>query len=396
MPIVKRVRRVAFVAALLVVGAAVLLPAPSVNAAGFPVPAGYTITSAHYMTPYLTHLQYQSSTPKRVINVVYLRKGGPERFRMVLSNERVAGPLPRTETISSMCKRVKCKIAVNGDFFSNTTGQPAGGIALEGVPVRTPPAVRYHFVQDWGANVSVRKIGLPINLYVTYPSKNPQERPIFVHSINVSRADERAVVYTTRWGPTTEQSSNGFELVLKVSDLPVRMDHSHSVSIVRGVAGGNTTIPSDGVVISGSGSHATQLAQLWKDVKSGAAKVSARLVFDSQPDLRAYMGGTPALLINSAQAYTSDGSCFYTCRNPHTMIGRNSAGTAIIAQIDGRQTASVGFTVAEEMSFMKALGAIEALNLDGGGSSEFVKNGLVISHPSDGRERLIAAAIAIV
>jgi exopolysaccharide biosynthesis protein len=108
------------------------------------------------------------------------------------------------------------------------------------------------------------------------------------------------------------------------------------------------------------------------------------------------MGGTPALLQAGRQAFTSDGSCFYTCRNPHTMIGRNAAGDAIIAQIDGRASHSVGFTIAEAMSFMKALGAVDALNLDGGGSSEFVKNGLVINKPSDGRERLLASAIAIV
>jgi phosphodiester glycosidase len=371
-------------------------PASPAPAASFPVPAGYSITSTHNLSPSLVHVQYKSSNPKRVVNVAFLRKGAPEHFRMVVSNERVAGPNPRTETLSSMCKRVKCKIAVNGDFFSRANGQPAGGIAMEGVPVRTPPGTRYHFTQDFAGNVSVRQISMPINLYVTWPAKNPAERYVIVHSINTDRPNERAVAYTTRWGPRTEQSG-GFEIQLKVKDLPVRMDHSHTVEIVRGAAGGNGVIPSDGLIISGSGSHATQLANLWKDVHDGRANKTARIVFDSQPgNYRAFMGGTPGLLQNGNQAFTSDGSCFYTCRNPHSMIGRNAAGDAIIAQIDGRQSHSVGFTIAEAMSFMKALGATDAVNLDGGGSSEFVKNGLVISHPSDGRERLLASAITIV
>jgi hypothetical protein len=374
---------------------AALAPAAQAPAAGFPVPGGYTITSKNYMSSSLSHVQYKSSNPKRVVNVAFLGKGAAEHFRMVVSNERIAGPNPRTETLSSMCKRVRCKIAVNGDFFSNSTGQPAGGIGLEGVPARTPPSSRYHFAQDFAGNVMVRKIGLPINLYVTWPNHNPAERPIFVHSINTARPTDRAVAYTARWGPRTEQSG-GFEIQLRVKDLPIRMDRVHTVDIVRGAAGGNGLIPGDGLIISGSGAQATQLANLWKDVHSGVAKVTAKLVIDSQPNLRAFMGGTPALLQAGRQAFTSDGSCFYTCRNPHTMIGRNAAGDAIIAQIDGRASHSVGFTIAEAMSFMKALGAVDALNLDGGGSSEFVKNGLVINKPSDGRERLLASAIAIV
>ncbi|MGH2829099.1 MAG: phosphodiester glycosidase family protein [Actinomycetota bacterium] len=39
---------------------------------------------------------------------------------------------------------------------------------------------------------------------------------------------------------------------------------------------------------------------------------------------------------------------------------------------------------------------MEALNLDGGGSSTFVKNGSLINKPSDGGERSIAAALTLV
>lgn len=393
MPVLIRIKRAALALGALF---AVIVPASPAPAVAFPVPSGYTLVSRHYISPYLTHLTYKSSNPKRVIQVAYLQRGAPERFRMVLSNERVAGPSPTTETLSSMCKRVKCKIAVNGDFFSRTTGQPAGGIALEGVPVRTPPGTRYHFAQDFTGAVSVRTIPQPIRLWVTRPWRNPPEEYIIVHSINTDRPNERAVAFTTRWASRTGQSG-GFELQLRVKDLPLRMDRSHTVELVRGASGGNSIIPSDGLIISGSGSHATQLANLWKEVHDGKTSATARLVIDSQPgNYRAFMGGTPGLLKAGKQAFTSDGSCFYTCRNPHTMIGHNAAGDSIIAQIDGRQSHSVGFTIAEAMTFMKALGVTDAVNLDGGGSSEFVKNGVVVNKPSDGRERPLASAIAIV
>jgi exopolysaccharide biosynthesis protein len=44
---------------------------------------------------------------------------------------------------------------------------------------------------------------------------------------------------------------------------------------------------------------------------------------------------------------------------------------------------------------MADLGAVTALNLDGGGSSEMVVQGKVVNRPSDGQERAISNAILI-
>jgi len=373
------------------------LPAGPAVAAGYgPVPNvnGYTITSRQDLSPTLVYVQYRSSNPRRVINVAFLRRGGGQVLRSVLSNDRVAGPNPRVETVSSMCKRVSCRIAVNGDFFSTTTGQPAGGMAIEGEPIRTPPDARHHFFADWSGYVGVHRISMPSKLYATYPNG---QKPIYVHSINTARDANRAVLYSRRWGYSTETTASGFELVLRVTNAPLKMDKTMNVTIVGGAARTNTSIPADGLVLSGSGGHATALATLWNDVRRGAVPAAATLMLDSVPDLRTYVGGTPALLQGGKQAFTSDGSSFMTKRDPKTMVGRRWNGDAILAVVDGRQPSwSVGMTMTEAMQFMRSLGATDALNLDGGGSSEFVKNGVVINKPSDGRERPIAAALTIV
>jgi exopolysaccharide biosynthesis protein len=44
---------------------------------------------------------------------------------------------------------------------------------------------------------------------------------------------------------------------------------------------------------------------------------------------------------------------------------------------------------------MRGLGAVSALNLDGGGSSVMVVEGEVVNRPSDGRERALSNAIVI-
>jgi exopolysaccharide biosynthesis protein len=71
--------------------------------------------------------------------------------------------------------------------------------------------------------------------------------------------------------------------------------------------------------------------------------------------------------------------------------------------IDGRQLSSVGATEAETALILKKLGAQNALNMDGGGSSTFVlcKDGvpIVINKPVhkfvSGRERAVATCIGL-
>jgi hypothetical protein len=52
-------------------------------------------------------------------------------------------------------------------------------------------------------------------------------------------------------------------------------------------------------------------------------------------------------------------------------------------------------TLRELADLMASLGARDAVNLDGGGSSEMFLNGLVANRPSDGRERFISSALVV-
>jgi exopolysaccharide biosynthesis protein len=44
---------------------------------------------------------------------------------------------------------------------------------------------------------------------------------------------------------------------------------------------------------------------------------------------------------------------------------------------------------------MQKLGAVDAMNLDGGGSTSMALNGRVVNRPSDGRERGVANALLV-
>ncbi len=56
-------------------------------------------------------------------------------------------------------------------------------------------------------------------------------------------------------------------------------------------------------------------------------------------------------------------------RNPRTMFGQTKDGRFIMAVTDGRVNGSSGLTASQSADVMLKLGAVEAVNLDGGGSS---------------------------
>ena len=64
--------------------------------------------------------------------------------------------------------------------------------------------------------------------------------------------------------------------------------------------------------------------------------------------------------------------------------------------VDGRDPwDSRGLTLRELAGRLQALGDVDALNFDGGGSTEMAVGGQVVNHPSDGRERAVNNALLV-
>jgi exopolysaccharide biosynthesis protein len=70
--------------------------------------------------------------------------------------------------------------------------------------------------------------------------------------------------------------------------------------------------------------------------------------------------------------------------------------TLLLVTVDGRSAASVGMTLVELADFMRTLGAWDALNFDGGGSTTMVIGDRVVNTPSDRTgEREVGSALFI-
>jgi len=83
--------------------------------------------------------------------------------------------------------------------------------------------------------------------------------------------------------------------------------------------------------------------------------------------------------------------------HPRTAVGFNADSTRLyFVVVDGRQDISVGATLKDMMGIFLALGAVNAMNLDGGGSSCMVVNDEVINDPSDGNVRPVGNGCLLV
>jgi exopolysaccharide biosynthesis protein len=83
-------------------------------------------------------------------------------------------------------------------------------------------------------------------------------------------------------------------------------------------------------------------------------------------------------------------------KHPRTAMGYTKDNKLIILVIEGRNNVAHGATLHQEAQILKDLGCVEALNLDGGGSSYMLVNGKETIKPSDKEGQRPVPAIFII
>ena len=180
-----------------------------------------------------------------------------------------------------------------------------------------------------------------------------------------------------------------------------------TVARVRGP--GTGPVPSDGLLLTGTGDAAgflrdTALPRSRAEVELALTAAGRRLDLARQTLV---VGGGPRLLRAGRVAVTAkpegfappQAPAFYgtfvAARQPRTLAGVRADGTILLVTVDGRRPGwSVGMTLPEAARLMRSLGARDALNLDGGGSSTMTVRGEVVSRPSDrGGERPVSDGV---
>ncbi|MDD8026009.1 MAG: phosphodiester glycosidase family protein [Acidobacteriota bacterium] len=309
------------------------------------------------------------------------------RIGLGLALDEIVG----TEAVRSIAARHGAVAAVNGGYFRTKgllKGEPAGLMALAGRILSEPAKGRASLaVAEIGGRTRIAIAHIRIQAEVAAGEDGRNARRI--DGFNRDRGPNDLVVFTPEFHRTTLTDPGGAEAVVRGGKSIEMRDRA-----------GSSPIPSDGAVISGRGAAAEWIR---KHLAAGTA-VEIRTKVEAEPPLpfppEFLIGGGPRLLaegksIASEAAAFADG--FYATRHPRTAIGVRADGTIVLAAIDGRQPGlSVGMTIPELAGLMADLGCVDALNLDGGGSTTMVVKGEVVNSPSDsGGERAVSDALLV-
>ena len=114
------------------------------------------------------------------------------------------------------------------------------------------------------------------------------------------------------------------------------------------------------------------------------------------PDVMDSVGGMP-LLVRGGTNVARTCSSYFCSRNPRTGIGVTADGHVLLVTVDGRKSTSVGMTLIGFANYLIGLGAVRAVNLDGGGGSTmWVQGQGIVNDPSDSSgERPVTNAVLV-
>jgi hypothetical protein len=282
---------------------------------------------------------------------------------------------------SEIARRAGALAATNGGFFS-PSGDPLGCLMVNGEVVSEPDAQRTcaGFTRQ-GAVIFDR---VRLEAEVTTPTGRAA-----IDGVNRDRRSDELVLYRPSFDQSTHTNAFGAEATV-------------SGGVVTAVADlrGNVVIPRDGFVLSGHGR-----ARQWiLEMLSVGTAVAVRVRFGPESGDPRWqqvvhaVGGGPRLLA-TGQLAGGEGfpATLIVRRHPRTAIGVMRDGRIVLIVVDGRQPPhSLGMTILELGLEMQRRGAVDAMNLDGGGSSTLVVAGRVVNLPSDeAGERPVASALVV-
>jgi len=316
------------------------------------------------------------------------------------------------ETTSSIAKRKAAVAAINAGFFrldkSEFAGDAAGVLMID----------KRLLSESKDARVAIAITNRPDRTVVMFghPELEPSIRDkkntgIEVNGINRQRGKDEVVVYTGEFGRTTLTGVSGVEMVVRKGKV---------ISISKS---GNNPIPNDGFVVSGDGDGGDGLLERWEvGSRIRLSSVHPVAMYDFGPDIEQERktterlltidlesiasiedatNGVPQLIKNGKIDITWEkekaSKSFVETRHPRTAVAKMKDGKFLMVTVDGRQPGlSVGMSLYELADYLLSIGAVDAMNLDGGGSTTMILDGKVVNTPSDREgERKVGDAILV-
>ncbi len=345
------------------------------------------------------HGRWTTSAGPQVVELIDVDPAAPG---ISLETSGPAAGVNAIETVRSQASRVSADghrvvAAINGDTFGAidaVTHAPAGlqvhAGELISASITSKPTLGFD------ADEHPRLGDVAVRATVTLPDG---VTTLGIDRINKSRRTGDLVLYTRRWGPSTHTSSGGAEVVLTGAAVPLRTKGTWTATVASVLAiGSNTAIPAGSLVLSAQGTDAAALAHL---VKGAVVSVTTTVTPGWEDVVEAISGRE--WLVEDARESVHPVSTLTAETHPRTAIASRADGTLVLATVDGRRDGySIGVTASELAGMLLARGAVQAIMLDGGGSTTALVRrpgdveATLVNRPSDGTDRPVSDTLFVV
>lgn len=317
------------------------------------------------------------------IKMVRYYGGRPVRINVVEMNSEVAKDyefmpamasdytLHHKTTLRTIAGRTNSVVALNGGFFKPQSGIPLGTLMIDG-KIYTGPVYNRVALAIFDDGYDVSRVEFDGHIY-------GNGADVKIDNINQPRMlSSYVIAYSKDWGAYSPVSPKG-GAQLQISGNKILAASANPMKI-----------PSDGYVLVGP---KEKLSALF-----GAESVEMTLgVNPKWENVKHIISGGPYLVKNgdvfidvSEEKLLAIGG-----RNPRSAVGYTMDNNLILVAVDGREGSSIGLTLNELASLMKSLGCVNAINLDGGGSTVMYVNGSIVNKPPQPGGIAISNAVVI-
>ena len=343
------------------------------------------------LAPGVTHSVVRDPQGPWTAHVATVDLSAASTVDTVLGNARLQG----LDVVSTMTRAAGAVLGINGDY-ALSSGRPVHLFANDGRLAQTPQTLGRALTFD-ASNNGVR-MGFPeVKVDVTTASATGTVT-LAVPLVNSAGPHGDDLALFTADGALLEVPPNNACYAGLAPAGGRSMTATGAVSTPLSVTGTRCgglrpVVPPVGAMLTANTYHRNE-AFIAGLARGQLVELTTQLGAPGAVDA---IGGNPMLVSGGRVADGDvDGGGAFFGRNPRTAVGLTASGQLLLVVVDGRQSPySVGMTLRELGQLMVDLGAREAINLDGGGSSEMFLNGLVVNRPSDGAERRVSSALVV-
>ena len=286
-------------------------------------------------------------------------------------------------TLSELLSQNGVDAGINADFFDMT--QSGGrtsplGLTAENGNIVSSPAHDTALAALVETDNDIITDYFQMNLRLV--AENGNEMPIL--HINKFHPTASVVMFTKDWGEYTEAVSDGScDMVIEngvVTDMILNPE--------------GTKIPENGCVLRVN----TNINNFFAENFEIGSKAQLMLDIIPETNIKTALGGGTLLVQNGKIAQFTNTIGGY---NPRSAAGISQDKTKLyLVTVEGREQNTKGMTQTELADFMISIGSYNAINFDGGGSTEMAKlndggKAEIINTPSEGAERRISTGIGV-